>query len=636
MALTAEKLLVAIGSDTRGLKRGSKTTRKSLGKIERSVGKLEKGARRLQAVFAGALGGAALINTAERLFSAFAEQERAVTELRTALVATGKDGTASLRAITEEATRLQRATIAGDEALIQASATLAQLAPSLDVAELARAQSIIVAIADTFLKGDIQQSALLLGKTLGSTTNALSRYGLTIQDTAAPASEKLAQLVGSKTLAAAFEVSQAKAKTLFGRAQQLKNAFGDLQEVLAGVLVEAGSLTGRTGDLTGRIHETIEAIRESKAEWVAWAKVGIESVKFVISIFKNLVRVAFNVGQIIGRSLEIGISQLLGDVMNLLNVAINEPINALIRQMNRLPGVDIDFRIAELPAQQFFDNAREQARNLQGDIRDLGSAVTDVAGSWTAVREAALQAEFAQETAAAAAREGAGAAGAAGGGGAGGMDLEVRTELATSGLHQIRLLDETLDRVKESGTSAFEAIDSSALELARSIAGPLSEALEDMTGGVGAVTGSFGQLYDSIVRVLNAFGIDEPGGTGFEGFVKALAGVAAGIAQIAGGGGIFGGGRAHGGPVSGRRSYLVGERGPELFVPGVSGEVVPLGGSAAAAGPANVTVRPELRMDLSRLPRPSDPRQAARDSDWLRFMSETMKEWEHNGGRLTR
>jgi hypothetical protein len=37
----------------------------------------------------------------------------------------------------------------------------------------------------------------------------------------------------------------------------------------------------------------------------------------------------------------------------------------------------------------------------------------------------------------------------------------------------------------------------------------------------------------------------------------------------------FGGARAGGGPVGVGRTYLVGERGPELFTPGVSGNIVP-------------------------------------------------------------
>ncbi|MEG3176618.1 tail tape measure protein [Sphingomonas sp. RB3P16] len=48
-------------------------------------------------------------------------------------------------------------------------------------------------------------------------------------------------------------------------------------------------------------------------------------------------------------------------------------------------------------------------------------------------------------------------------------------------------------------------------------------------------------------------------------------------------GGLLGGapGRATGGPVSPARPYLVGERGPELFVPTTSGSVVAAGGGGA-------------------------------------------------------
>ena len=48
--------------------------------------------------------------------------------------------------------------------------------------------------------------------------------------------------------------------------------------------------------------------------------------------------------------------------------------------------------------------------------------------------------------------------------------------------------------------------------------------------------------------------------------------------------GLFGGapGRATGGPVSPARPYLVGERGPELFVPTASGSIVAAGGGGGA------------------------------------------------------
>jgi hypothetical protein len=56
-------------------------------------------------------------------------------------------------------------------------------------------------------------------------------------------------------------------------------------------------------------------------------------------------------------------------------------------------------------------------------------------------------------------------------------------------------------------------------------------------------------------------------------------------------------GRSHGGPVSAGRPYLVGERGPELFVPSGSGRVEPTGGKGR-----------DVRVAISiRAPEPGDP-----------------------------
>jgi len=51
-------------------------------------------------------------------------------------------------------------------------------------------------------------------------------------------------------------------------------------------------------------------------------------------------------------------------------------------------------------------------------------------------------------------------------------------------------------------------------------------------------------------------------------------------------GGFFGGGRAAGGPVSAGTTYLVGEKGPELFTPSASGRIIPNG--AMGGGMSNV------------------------------------------------
>lgn len=72
----------------------------------------------------------------------------------------------------------------------------------------------------------------------------------------------------------------------------------------------------------------------------------------------------------------------------------------------------------------------------------------------------------------------------------------------------------------------------------------------------------------------------------------------AGSPDAIAGGGIFSGAgpyqfRASGGPVSSGSPYIVGERGPELFVPGRSGTIVPndkMGGNSVQVGSINISV----------------------------------------------
>jgi len=55
-------------------------------------------------------------------------------------------------------------------------------------------------------------------------------------------------------------------------------------------------------------------------------------------------------------------------------------------------------------------------------------------------------------------------------------------------------------------------------------------------------------------------------------------------------GGIFGGGRASGGSVAGGTTYLVGEKGPELFTPSGNGTIIPNGALGGGSNVINITV----------------------------------------------
>jgi GH24 family phage-related lysozyme (muramidase) len=107
------------------------------------------------------------------------------------------------------------------------------------------------------------------------------------------------------------------------------------------------------------------------------------------------------------------------------------------------------------------------------------------------------------------------------------------------------------------------------------------EALSDMFTNIGA---SFLDMAAKILAqqvllsILSAFGFGGGGGAGnlFGNNNILNSGIGAG----------FGGARAGGGPVSGGSSYLVGEQGPELFVPGVSGSIMPASDTKEALKPS--------------------------------------------------
>ncbi|WP_405284348.1 phage tail tape measure C-terminal domain-containing protein [Gaopeijia maritima] len=147
-------------------------------------------------------------------------------------------------------------------------------------------------------------------------------------------------------------------------------------------------------------------------------------------------------------------------------------------------------------------------------------------------------------------------------------------------------------------------------EQAIGFAGSFADALGDFAlDGAGAFKRFADDAIRQLLRVAARFAVFKvlekflPGGSG----IVAALGSSIGIEA-----------RAMGGPVSGGRPYLVGERGPELFVPGASGAIVPNGA---------VTIN----FDLSRLPRARGPRQSARDRDWLVFLAHSVRDLQEEG-----
>lgn len=460
-----------------------------------------------------AMAGAAVVGrTVQKWVRAFGKQEDAVVSLRSALIATGKDGSAALRDLQEEAVRLQQITKFGDEEILDATAKLAQLAPSLRADELREAQSAVVALAETFFKGDLANAATMLGKTLGSTTNALSRYGITIEDTAAPASEKLAGLLGNEMLAAAFDVAQDKATTLNGRLKQLSNASGDAQEVLGGVVAEAIGLTGEAEGLTNRVQEWTASVRENRRTWVAWTRVVIQGLKFVGQTVLSVIRLAFNVGQVIGNALRGTFSLLAGALSELFNRLVAGPLNSFLSTLDSIPGVNIDFRIAGAPADAFFRDFREQTENTWANVLDGVDAVKDLGGAWMDVYRASEEAARAQGEAAEEASRAQPPVGGGGGGreGSGGFSVSVGAtpDVLSGGPASERFVETVSRKLPQAADLIRDAYASMSLDSREAILGVVSSlremgfTMEDVAEGLGLPVEKVREMYGEMQDVV--------------------------------------------------------------------------------------------------------------------------------------
>jgi hypothetical protein len=124
--------------------------------------------------------------------------------------------------------------------------------------------------------------------------------------------------------------------------------------------------------------------------------------------------------------------------------------------------------------------------------------------------------------------------------------------------------------------------------LAPVIGTQLKFAFTTLGTALGIIIDTFATLVDTVNKAYNAI-------KKLADFIKENPSILSGPTGIAGFGlqKLFGGGRAMGGPVNAGTTYMVGERGPELFTPNTNGTIIPnnrLGGGSATGTVINLTV----------------------------------------------
>ena len=164
---------------------------------------------------------------------AFAEQEKAELKLRAALEANGREVDKLFNEYKDFASQLQSVTIVGDEATL----AMLQMAENMGLTgeNAKRAAQNAIGLSSAF--GISAQSAMRYTAMLeqGDTT-MLNRYIPTLR---AVEDETERVALAQDILSKAFETSRAEARTLSGQIQQIRNNFGDFQEVVGGIIAEA-------------------------------------------------------------------------------------------------------------------------------------------------------------------------------------------------------------------------------------------------------------------------------------------------------------------------------------------------------------------------------------------------------------
>ena len=206
-------LTIAFGADLRGFDKAMKKAQRSIKKFGTSMQRTGQNLSRNLTL--------PLLAFAAASVKAFDTQAKAETKLLTAL----KGREDIQKRLIAQAKELQTKTLFGDEETIAAQAMLATM--GLEEDAIMRLIPLVQDMATA--KGmDLVQAADLVAKSVGSSTNALSRYGITItgavgsQERLNTATEALNRAFGGQ--------AEAISKVGAGSLVQLKNQFGDLME----------------------------------------------------------------------------------------------------------------------------------------------------------------------------------------------------------------------------------------------------------------------------------------------------------------------------------------------------------------------------------------------------------------------
>ena len=228
---------------------GAKRAKKELKGVSGGMANMGKAAAKAGALFFAAKG---MISGFSKIIELSGKQELAEKKLATAL---GKTSQALLK----QASALQQVSMFGDEDIIMMQSMLASFVKGEEEIKLLTKATLDLASG---MGLDLKSAGDLVAKTIGSSTNAMSRYGIEVTG-AVGSTERLETLTGNVAKLFGGQ-ALAQSQTMTGSIEQMKNAAGDAAEAL--------------GDLLGPMVISIAKKLKSAAEFTSDFLTGLKNI----------------------------------------------------------------------------------------------------------------------------------------------------------------------------------------------------------------------------------------------------------------------------------------------------------------------------------------------------------------------
>lgn len=239
-------------------------------KAEKRTSAFGSAVKRVGGMMLAAFAGGAILRALDGMVKEYDKSEQAIAQVKAGIIATGNAAGMSLDQLTQAATEMQRKTIFGDETILKD--VTAQLLTFTNITEknFNRAQMAVLDVS-TRIGTEAKSTAIQLGKALHDPIlglTMLSRSGIQFSKDQKATIKSMVEtnnLVGAQTLMLA-EIerqyggsAEAARKAGTGGIKGLKNAFGDLQEVIGGGL--AKTLTSGNSLFTELIENTTDFLK---------------------------------------------------------------------------------------------------------------------------------------------------------------------------------------------------------------------------------------------------------------------------------------------------------------------------------------------------------------------------------------